>query len=344
MDHFRLSGVILLVAGSLAGCQSTTAPQKMSSENNHLAQDTNKTLQQYEKAKVEYENWLDKMKEVDTLRLYHPEGVNDLLDTWADTQDVYDDFVSKPLKANEKYSLFSSGTYLEVYQARIDLLSLQYNKLLKLKEVSDDLLSSAMLEMDTLQKINAVDVFPAHFNKLKRQFHGLFGYVAENELEEAKTHQTHFLTEAKKLEVKMAIQRDLKPLETKLALLRKESFNKLAPISYAKVLASIEQMEGVINEDPRNTEAIALETNEVTFSLERLKQIGLEVKRYKETDQDKFELLVLGHEKLLHQIAQAIEPQDLRDATITAQEEKIVQSIEQLNPEKAPLQISQVEE
>lgn len=344
MKNLRLSGVMILFGITLSACQTTSEPREISTDKNHFAQETNQTLENYEKAKVEYENWVDKMKDVSALQIYSKERLRELHDSWESTVDVYDAFVSKPLKSNEEYSVFSSGSYLDVYNARLSKVSEQYDALVALKQTSDDVLSSAMQEMKQLNEMKAVEIFPLVFNRLEREYNNLFTYVADNEIDEAKIKQTHFLNGAKKLEVSIAVDRYLKPLKTELISLRKEDFKEVAPISYTKALASIEKMEGLIHKDPRDTKAIDLEIVDVNFAINHLKQIGEEVKRYQSTDQDKLELLVLGYEKLFHRIAQAIEPQDLRDTSMDDQVEVIVKSINLLNNKEGAYKVTQLEE
>lgn len=317
-----MMGVIVLTT-FLTACQSTTAPRQLVSETNMTPQQSQHTLKVYEASNANYESWLAKMEQSQSLRLYSNERVDDLFDAWSDAVDVYEDFANNPAKAMESYSVFSSGTYAETFDKRLAEVSVLHEGLLRLKSNADTLLAQAMAEMAYLDSIDAKRHFDTRYRRLSADYRELFEYVADNDIDDTQLAQAEFLVDAKALEVAVALKANLDPIKQEIALLKQEGFGHAAPISFTKANAALEQAIVTVTADPRNTLAIDAVVSQVAFEVDHLKHVGQEVKRFRNVDDGEFEPLILALENRLHAIAQVLEQQDLRNVSLYQQAQAI---------------------
>ncbi|MEI8611557.1 hypothetical protein P4S70_22905 [Enterovibrio sp. Hal110] len=338
MNRFNRPALAVLIIASLSACQSTSEPRQAVSDTNKPAmQENQNTLQVYEKAKSDYSTWLEKVAESKTLVIYSKGTVNTLFDAWDDAVDVYDEFVSNPAKTMESYSVFSSGTYADKFNGYLATVSVQYDKLQGLKKTADSLLEDSIAEMAYLNEIDAKSVYATKFRSVERDYYKLYSYVEDNEIDDAQVKQAEFLQKAKQLEALVAMKRNIAPLQTEIATLRKQGFKTVAPISYTKTSAALEQAQAVVNLNPRDAKAIGVAVEDVQFEIAHLKHIGQEVKKFKNVDDDKFEPLILELENRLHVIAQTLDDLDLRNTPMQRQADVLADKVAQLN-EKANLE------
>ncbi|MEZ9525356.1 hypothetical protein [Enterovibrio norvegicus] len=338
MNRFNRPALAVLIIASLSACQSTSEPRQAVSDTNKPAmQENQNTLQVYEKAKSDYSAWFEKVAESKTLVIYSKGTVNTLFDAWDDAVDVYDEFASNPAKTMESYSVFSSGTYADKFNEYIATVSVQYDKLQGLKKTADSLLADSIAEMAYLNEIDAKSVYATKFRSVERDYYKLYSYVEDNEIDDAQVKQAEFLQKAKQLEALVAMKRNIAPLQTEIATLRKQGFKTVAPISYTKTSAALEQAQAVVNLNPRDAEAIGVAVEDVQFEIAHLKHIGQEVKKFKNVDDDKFEPLILELENRLHVIAQTLDDLDLRNTPMQRQADVLADKVAQLN-EKANLE------
>ncbi|OEE65652.1 hypothetical protein A1OS_13270 [Enterovibrio norvegicus] len=338
MNRFNRPALAVLIIASLSACQSTSEPRQAVSDTNKPAmQENQNTLQVYEKAKSDYSTWLEKVAESKTLVIYSKGTVNTLFDAWDDAVDVYDEFASNPAKTMESYSVFSSGTYADKFNGYLATVSVQYDKLLGLKKTADSLLADSIAEMAYLNEIDAKSVYATKFRSVERDYYKLYSYVEDNEIDDAQVKQAEFLQKAKQLEALVAMKRNIAPLQTEIATLRKQGFKTVAPISYTKTSAVLEQAQAVVNLNPRDAQAIGVAVEDVQFEIAHLKHIGQEVKKFKNVDDDKFEPLILELENRLHVIAQTLDDLDLRNTPMQRQADVLADKVAQLN-EKANLE------
>ncbi|KXF80922.1 hypothetical protein [Enterovibrio coralii] len=324
MHRFKSTIVFMTMASLLTACQSTSEPRQVASKTNAVSTQNQNTMALYDKAKADYNEWLAKMEESKSLQLYDADAVEDMFDDWDDAVDVYEDFASNPAKVTEDYSSFSSGTYGEVFEKRLAKVQQQHADLLTLKQTADGLLAEAIAQMAYLDSIDAQSVFPNKYKSIHRDYKRLYGYVAENDIEDAQVKQAEFLTKAKTLESDIAMQVNFVPLSKELALLKREGFKSVAPISFTKASATLEQAEAIVRLNPRDTAAINNAVDDVTFEISHLKHIGQEVKRFRSIDDGKYEPLILELENRLHSIAQAMGDIDLRSKPMQKQTEELV--------------------
>ncbi|TKF09199.1 hypothetical protein FCV66_21060 [Enterovibrio norvegicus] len=338
MNRFNRPALAVLIIASLSACQSTSEPRQAVSDTNKPAmQENQNTLQVYEKAKSDYSTWLEKVAESKTLVIYSKGTVNTLFDAWDDAVDVYDEFASNPAKTMESYSVFSSGTYADKFNGYLATVSVQYDKLQGLKKTADSLLADSIAEMAYLNEIDAKSVYATKFRSVERDYYKLYSYVEDNEIDDSQVKQAEFLQKAKQLEALVAMKRNIAPLQTEIATLRKQGFKTVAPISYTKTSAALEQAQAVVNLNPRNAKAIGVAVEDVQFEIAHLKHIGQEVKKFKNVDDDKFEPLILELENRLHVIAQTLDDLDLRNTPMQRQADVLADKVAQLN-EKANLE------
>ncbi|MFL7024012.1 hypothetical protein BCS58_06825 [Enterovibrio norvegicus] len=338
MNRFNRPALAVLIIASLSACQSTSEPRQAVSDTNKPAmQENQNTLQVYEKAKSDYSTWLEKVAESKTLVIYSKGTVNTLFDAWDDAVDVYDEFASNPAKTMESYSVFSSGTYADKFNGYLATVSVQYDKLQGLKKTADSLLADSIAEMAYLNEIDAKSVYATKFRSVERDYYKLYSYVEDNEIDDAQVKQAEFLQKAKQLEALVAMKRNIAPLQTEIATLRKQGFKTVAPISYTKTSAVLEQAQAVVNLNPRDAQAIGVAVEDVQFEIAHLKHIGQEVKKFKNVDDDKFEPLILELENRLHVIAQTLDDLDLRNTPMQRQADVLADKVAQLN-EKANLE------
>ncbi|PML81254.1 hypothetical protein [Enterovibrio norvegicus] len=338
MNRFNRPALAVLIIASLSACQSTSEPRQAVSDTNKPAmQENQNTLQVYEKAKSDYSAWFEKVAESKTLVIYSKGTVNTLFDAWDDAVDVYDEFASNPAKTMESYSVFSSGTYADKFNEYIATVSVQYDKLQGLKKTADSLLADSIAEMAYLNEIDAKSVYATKFRSVERDYYKLYSYVEDNEIDDAQVKQAEFLQKAKQLEALVAMKRNIAPLQTEIATLRKQGFKTVAPISYTKTSAALEQAQAVVNLNPRDAEAIGVAVEDVQFEIAHLKHIGQEVKKFKNVDDDEFEPLILELENRLHVIAQTLDDLDLRNTPMQRQADVLADKVAQLN-EKANLE------
>ncbi|MGF1864861.1 hypothetical protein L4D15_06220 [Enterovibrio norvegicus] len=338
MNRFNRPALAVLIIASLSACQSTSEPRQAVSDTNKPAmQENQNTLQVYEKAKSDYSTWLEKVAESKTLVIYSKGTVNTLFDAWDDAVDVYDEFASNPAKTMESYSVFSSGTYADKFNGYLATVSVQYDKLLGLKKTADSLLADSIAEMAYLNEIDAKSVYATKFRSVERDYYKLYSYVEDNEIDDAQVKQAEFLQKAKQLEALVAMKRNIAPLQTEIATLRKQGFKTVAPISYTKTSAALEQAQAVVNLNPRDAQGIGVAVEDVQFEIAHLKHIGQEVKKFKNVDDDKFEPLILELENRLHVIAQTLDDLDLRNTPMQRQADVLADKVAQLN-EKANLE------
>ncbi|CZF79074.1 hypothetical protein GCE9029_01241 [Grimontia celer] len=317
----KLNAVFCAVAFAslLSACQSTSEPRQVASETNVPAQENQNTLEIFEASKASYEDWLAKMDESKSQRIYDDDLVDDLFDAWDEAVDVYEDFASNPEKATKDYSMFSDGTYAETFDKRLTKVAELYEELQTLKATADSLLAEAMVEMAYLNEIGADELYASRYKRLSSDYRKLFAYVADNDIDDAQVKQAVFLENAKKLEIAVVLKTHVAPLKDQITLLRREGFKSVAPISFTKSEASLEQAVAAVNANPRDIESINIELAAVQFEIDHVKHIGQEVKRFRNVDDGKFEPLILELENRLHAIAQAMDGLDLRNQTMQQQ-------------------------
>ncbi|WED20745.1 hypothetical protein L3Q72_08815 [Vibrio sp. JC009] len=325
----------MVVAGaflSLVGCQSTSDEPKQLEQTNSEAQKET-SFAAYEKAKSDYESWLTKLQDAVSLKIYSKDLYKKMLVEWDDAVDVYEDIAKDPSVTTKSYSVFSSGTYIEHFEKYLNGVEENYTKLQELKVVADEVLGDAQAQMRYLDEIGAGKVYPSDYKKLASQYSDLFEDVEDGDIDDAQSGQVKFLNSAKMLEEKVVLKQYIEPLKKELAELRRQDFNDVAPISYAKTKAEIAAAEQTVRANTRDVEVIKLAVQDAQFELDHVKSVALEVKKLASVEDDKFESFVLEFENKLLKLSKALSNSDYRDNSLREQAEHILSDANEINSE-----------
>lgn len=331
MNKYMKLAVVTGALLSVSACQSTSEPREIESAATNKTEKSVNSLAVYEQSKQTYEQWLVTLKDAKSLKLYSEDHYADLLEAWSEAVDIYEDFSDDPSKATEEYSLFSSGSYAQKFNAEIATVDKQHKALLALKDKADALLADSIAQMDYLNQINAKGHFKSDYSRLANKYQDLFEYVADGDIDDAQTAQAVFLRDAKKLEVKTVLKVNITPLEKEIRQLNNKGFKSLAAISYAQAKAVLASATSSVKANPRDTDLIELSVAKVKFEIAHVTNIAGEVKRLKATDSSKYESVILQMENKLLDISKAVDGSDFRDQPIRVQTERIVDQIEQMH-------------
>lgn len=311
---------------TIVGCQSTSdAPREISTNQQSSSQDN--AFNEYEKAKLTYDTWLTSLKDSSGLKVYSKDSYSDLLDSWDDAVEIYEEIALDPAKSIKSYSLFSSGSYADAFAEKMAIVETSFNALTALKVIADEVLSDSIAQMNYLDEIEAQPAYPSDYKSTQNTFLRLFSYIEDGELEDAQAKQVLFLTDAKELEIKVVIKRFIAPLKSDLSILKRENFNKIASISFAKAKAEIDSAEQVVKANARDINIITEAVTDARFEIDHVRNVASEVKLLSSVKSDKFEPQVLDFENKLLAISKAIDGSDYRNKSIRTQAALIVDSL-----------------
>jgi|GEM_PF-1176305 len=315
---------------AVAGCQSTAEEPREIASTNQETQQPN-AFDVYEQSKANYESWLVTLKDAKSLKIYSPDLYAELLESWDEAVEIYEDIAVDPAKANESYSVFSSGTYADNFNQRLAIVEKNHAKLTELKVTADELLADSIAQMAYLDSIEAKAAYSSDYSSVVRSYRELFEYVEEGDLDDAQVEQVDFLNKAKKLEQKVVLKQHVLPLKNELKKLRSEGFNRVAAISYAKAKAEVNVAENTVKANTRDLKIIAEAVASAHFELDHVRNTAAEVKLLSSVDDEKFEPIVLEFEGKLLSISKAIDGADYRDQPLRVQTEMIVAGVKGLH-------------
>lgn len=313
----------------LAGCQSTSEQPKEVGVTNQESKTDSYAI--YEQTKSDYEAWLATLKGAKSLKLYSPDLYSELLESWEEAVEIYEDVAVDPAKATESYSVFSSGTYAENFSERLVVVEKNHKKLLGLKETADALLADSIAQMAYLDDIGAKKAYSSEYASVNRSYRALYEDVEDGDLDDAQTNQVKFLAKAKGLEQKVVLKEFVAPLNTQLSKLRSEGFHRVAAISYAKAKAEISVADNTVKANTRDLKVITEAVASAQFEIDHVKNTAAEVKLLANVDDEKFEPIILEFEGKLLTISKSIDGSDFRDQPLRVQTELIVDAIKQLH-------------
>lgn len=323
----------------IIGCQSTSDETSALVEKNQVAQEDS-AYAAFQRIKGEYETWLEKLQESKSLKIYSTSQYRALLKEWNDAVDIYKEVSIDPSEATKSSSLFSSTTNAEAFDNHLKMVKEKHKNLLELKTIADDLLADAIAQKQYLDKLDAKTSYVHDYNRLVSSYNALFLEVEQGDLDDAQSKQVVFLNKAKDLEQKVVLKRYVKPLKVQLDSMRKQEFNEVAAISYAKAKAEIMAAEQVIRANTRDLDVIQQAVSASQFELEHVKSVALEVKKLASVENDKFEPTVLGFENKLLTLSQAVDNSDFRDQVLRLQAENILAGIQELKSELETAKLS----
>ncbi len=327
----KLAHTTLVMAAllGLSGCQSTSEQPKEVGVTNQESKTDSYAI--YEQTKSDYETWLATLKEAKSLKLYSPDLYSELLESWEDAVEIYEDVAVDPAKATESYSVFSSGTYAEKFSEHLVVVEKNHNKLLALKETADVLLADSIAQMAYLDDISAKKAYSSEYASVSRSYRALYEDVEDGDLDDAQTNQVKFLTKAKALEQKVVLKEFVAPLNKQLGQLRSQGFNRVAAISYAKAKAEVSVAENTVKANTRDLKVISEAVSSAQFEIDHVKNTAAEVKLLVNVDNGKFEPIILEFEGKLLTISKSINGSDFRNQPLRVQAELIVDAIKQLH-------------
>ncbi|WP_193243829.1 DNA repair protein [Vibrio navarrensis] len=313
---------------TIVGCQSTPEENATASETNQASQDTSAPFKGVQKS---HKYWVDTLAEVNTLSVYAPENYRELLSAWKEAGKIYAEIEKDPSLAGKRYSLFSSDTYAQAYDEQVKLVEQNYRALETLKQKADVILADSIAQMQYLDEIGAVSYYKADYDRLAVQYKKLFTYVVVDELENAQAKQVEFLNNAKQLEVKVVMKIYILPLQQELNTLKKEDFNKVAPVSFAMAENVVNIAANIAQSNPRDKIAIEQAVFNAKFEIEHVKQVTHQVKLLASVKSNRFESSVLEIENKLLAISKAVDGSDYRNVMLREQAEKILASVERMH-------------
>ena len=335
---------IALVVGMLlgvVGCQSTPADQSGTSQATNKDVQASSEVRSFDSIQTTYTEWETKLEAHSQYALYAPENYKELLGAWSDAQEIYADIAKDQTLITDSYSIFSSQTYAQAFDEKIETVKSNYEAILVLKDKADQVLADSIAQMDYLKLLGADTMFKSNYKRLYSEYKELFNYVLVDELEDAQEAQVEFLNNARVLEVKVAQKKYIVPLKEKLELLEDEDFHEVVPLTFAKATSQIELAESKVKATPREKSIIQDAIAAAEFELNHVRSVAHEVKLLASIKNDKFEQAVLNAENQLLNISKAVNEQDYRDVGLRLQSEKIVASIKKLKSSDLTSELTQ---
>ena len=339
MNKFQKCALVIVTGATLAACGSSSSKPAEVAGSVTPVDESVQAEGVYNKAKADYELWLQKLKDVEPLELYSKSVYKETLSAWSKAVDVYEDFADDPSKSIKDFSIFSSGTYADEFNEKLAIVKTKHAKLLQLKENADTILADSIDQMEYLDSIEAETHFKQNYRSVRSDYVALFAYVADKDLDDAQNKQAAFLNTAKKLEIKVILKINIEPLEESVALLKKNGINKLAPVSFNKTNAELVLATSEVENNPRNEEVIKKMTDKVKFEIDHTTQVANEVKRLRSTSNLKFEAVALEIENRLLDISKAINDSDFRNKPVRVQADMIVELIEELTDDEIQIKL-----
>jgi len=331
MTTSKVALVVAMLVG-VSGCQSTSSPSNMNSATNKDVS-AQAELRTFDSIENVHQKWSTKLLEVSALEIYAPENYGELVDAWGDAEEIFADIVAKPEVINESYSIFSSQSYAQAFDERIELVEHNYNAITALKKKADAVLAVSIDQMAYLDELEASTLFSSNYKRLYSQYRGLFNLVLLNELESAQEEQVSFLNKARVLEVKVVNHTFVEPLKAQMKLLIKEGFDDVVPLTLARAQSQIEVTANRIEVNPRALEVIKESVDDAEFELDHARSVAQEVKLIASVEDEQFEQVVLNMESKLLSISRAVNGEDYRNLALSKQSENIVNSIDAIKSE-----------
>ncbi|MGF1686175.1 hypothetical protein L4C36_05695 [Photobacterium japonica] len=328
MTYCKQAAGLLVLAALLGGC-STTPEGQQSAETTFNTEDV------LQAAQHTHRFWRDILINAEVFRLYAPDKYVAMMESWLRADSLYRDMEMTPETAQQSYSLFSSETYLDRFNAEIAIVDHNYQELEYLQRVANDVLKPAMTQMDYLTSIDASDHYHSEFARLDRFYASLFSAIAKGDVSKAKDEQVEFLSRAQSLEVRVIKRIYIAPQERALRELRRQDVRYLAPLSYAKVEAEINTGKSLIDQSPRAFDAISQVVTQITFELAHAEHMAAAVKALRDRSRDEYESYLLDVEAQMLAISQALNDTDLRDRSLAEQGTLIRQQVSAARQEYA---------
>lgn len=246
----------------------------------------------------------------------------------VEAKEYYAEFEFDPSKANSSSGFFSSMSNIEAANQGISTFNEYMTKATTLKSAVLSALSEAFDYRTQLKYIDAQQYFPGTVQELENELKKLADQVANNKTAAAIAAQPSLVAKQRALEIKTVTAIYLSDAKSALDKLINADTAKDAPKSISQASASLTAATAFIATDPRAIDEIQNKAEEVMFSINRAEQIALAVKKLKAIQPTDYEDYLVGYEKILLFIGNALGAEDRRDLAFDEQGKALVTFIE----------------
>ncbi len=317
MRFFYKVAVCIALATSLAACNSTPAAPESAREQNVLL---------LENASEVYVEWKNKLKDIESLRLYSPSRLQVLESLWQRVENTVKEFEDNPERLHAT-SFFGSETYYSRFQKDIVDMEGVYEALLDTQRAADIALRDAALHLNYLQGIESREYFRSEYDRLARMYERLYVVFDEQGESRAVTLQDEFLLRANSLEVKTIKRIYVTPLENVSRELRRRDARTFVTVSFAKVDVALAKAKSIIDVRPRDFTAINNAVDEISFELAHSTHMLEAVLALRALHRDDYEAYILDMEQYLLSLSLSVNGKDYRDHTLPEQVSAILNDI-----------------
>lgn len=262
------------------------------------------------------------------LHWFATKDVEEANKTLAEAKEYYAEFEFDPSKANSSSGFFSSMSNIEAANEGINTFNEHMAKATTLKSAALSALSEAFDYRTQLKYIDAQQFFPSTVQELESDLKKLVDQVANDKTAAAIAAQPSLVAKQRALEIKTVTTIYLSDAKSALDKLINTDTAKDAPKSISQASASLTAATAFIAADPRAIDEIQNKAEEVMFSINRAEQIALAVKKLKAIQPKDYEDYLVGYEKVLLSIGNALGAEDRRDLAFDEQGKALVTFIE----------------
>jgi hypothetical protein len=279
----------------------------------------------------------------DELPWFATQDIEEAKKALAETKEYYSKFEFDPSKASTSTSFFGSTTYLEAANTAIKTFNQHMNNAVNLKIKAQSTLPEAFDYRAQLKTLNAKQYFPGASQELEDNLKKLVDQIANNKAQAAVSAQPALVAKMRALEVKTVTAIYLTDAKNALDKLMKTDATQHAPKSLSQAMTALTAATAFAATQPRAIDDIKRQSENVMFAVNRAKQIALTVKKLKTIQPKDYEDYIVGYEKVLLSISNALNAEDRRDLTFEEQGKELVSFIEtNLKGQEASLQAQQL--
>ncbi|GAA4882212.1 hypothetical protein [Ferrimonas pelagia] len=280
---------------------------------------------------------LKPMLEDEELRWYATAHLAAADEAWAEAEEQYQVVVGAPDRLTERLGMFNSTTRQQALDAALLQASQALNTATQIRLDAQQVLATALENREILVEMGADERYANQFGETETMLKSLVDAIASDRKDDAVKGLPGLLREQRRVEVRTVTAIHLTGHQAKLRELQNELIDVAAPQTYASAVASYNAARAFINEQPRN-EARILEMAAATdFAIRHAEHIGKDVKYLDAHEMQDYERYLLGFERHLNRIREALELSDLRDNSIAKQakllDEHIRSTLEQEQPQ-----------
>lgn len=339
-QQLKIAAITAVISLTLAGCASN--PDSAA----NLAADAkySQTIIQINELKQAIDN-ADKSLAKGTeneLPWFATQDIEEAKKALAEAKENYSKFEFDPSKASTSTSFFGSTTYLEAANTAIKTFSEHMTNAVNLKTKAQSTLPEAFDYRAQLKTLNAKQYFPGAAQELEDNLKKLVDQIANNKAQSAVSAQPALVAKMRALEVKTVTAIYLTDAKNALDKLMKTDATQHAPKSLSQAMTALTAATAFAATQPRAIDDIKRQGENVMFAVNRAKQIAQAVKKLKTIQPKDYEDYIVGYEKVLLSISNALNADDRRDLAFEAQGKELVSFVEtNLKGQEASLQAQQ---